>query len=185
MTCEIMPPRIVDALSDADMWHLWDSQPFVDRPWENPSNRQLGAAITAMSALVMEMRASTALSAGQAAAAAAASQLSATSCRLAAEESDANNRGVSNAWEQQAASGIAAHLQDGEIVAVNYKWRHKNLTTRDNLNWGQRSIAFNSVNHRSLTSPLSGSCFIGYCPLPRSATLALSYGFSSHVGRDL
>lgn len=122
---EVMPPRVIDALIAADMRDLWDSQLFVDRPWENPCNRQLGDAITAMSALVMEMRAASVHSASQATAAAASSKQSASACKLAAEESDTNNRGVSNAWEQQAAAGIAAHLQDGEVVVVNYKWRHK------------------------------------------------------------
>ena len=38
---ETMPPRVIEALVASDMLRLWDSQLFVDRPWENPCNTDI------------------------------------------------------------------------------------------------------------------------------------------------
>ena len=116
--CEVMPGEVKQALVRDSKVHMWDTQVCLDRPWENPSNKQLGEAISAMKALSAEIR-------EEAARQTAACQRMTKAAVALTTESDSNTRGVSNAWAQQMAAGLAAELEQGEIVAVNYKWRHK------------------------------------------------------------
>lgn len=125
---EVMPARVREALEAEGFDTAWGGQVCVDRPWDNPTNKLLGQAMTALMASTQELTAAHKDS-GQAMAALIASTKELTvahkgavkDMKDSAAESDANNRGISNAWEHQMATGVAELVQ-GQIVAVSYKW---------------------------------------------------------------
>ena len=115
--CEVMPWEVKQALVQDSKEHMWDTQVCLDRPWEDPSNKQLREAISAANRMAADIK-----SARQAAA--CEEQRMTEAVAASTTECDSNTRGVSDAWAQQLAASLAAELEQGEIVAVNYQWHH-------------------------------------------------------------
>lgn len=105
--CEVMPSLVVKALEAEGMGSAWGGQVCVDRPWENPTNKRLADSIAALADATRGLM--------------AAQEGAVKQVKDSTAESDANNRGISNAWEHQMAVGVK-DLVGGEIVAVSYKW---------------------------------------------------------------
>lgn len=92
-------------LADKGQHHMSDTQVHFDRPWENPAKRQLSDATVKLTKSVNDL---------------------VQTCGKTTKEANKadENDGVSNAWEQQMAEGLAASVDGGKIITVNYKWRH-------------------------------------------------------------
>ena len=116
--CEVMPWEVKQALVQDSKEHMWDTQVCLDRPWEDPSNKQLREAISAANRMAADIK-----SARQAAACEEQRMTEAVAASTTKYDSS-TREGVSVAWAQQMAAGLAAELEQGEIVAVNYQWRH-------------------------------------------------------------
>eukprot|EP00798_Chlamydomonas_sp_ICE-L_P025249 gene25249-10897_t len=102
-----MPSVVVKALEAEEMGSAWGGLVCVDRPWENPANKRLADSIASLADATRGLI--------------TAQEGAVKHVKDSTAESDANNRGISNAWKHQMAVGIK-DLVGGEIVAVNYKW---------------------------------------------------------------
>lgn len=114
---EITPPYLQKALVSESMQGAYETQVFVDRPWENPSNRDLASLVTSLGNLKYLEKLGPILD-----------ELKANSAQVSKLASSTSNefrnaiKTGATALEYEMAEGIARFLQDGRIVAANRKW---------------------------------------------------------------
>jgi hypothetical protein len=102
-------PRVREVLQQKGMQDAWDTQLFVDRPWEHPSARQLADSLADMTA---GMKHSTAE---------ISKIVKKWDTTLGAHEGHITH--TSLAMESQLVQAVRSALIDSEVLAVSYKWQ--------------------------------------------------------------
>lgn len=108
---DIVAPRLKEAMHELEMDHEWDVRVQLDQPWRHPSNVRIDQTLQELKANSVDLK------------------------RILEElkQINAGNhqqmlgyvKSNADAFEHEAALGIARFLTDGEVVQASYEWKSK------------------------------------------------------------
>ena len=109
---------------------------YIDQPWRSAAGLSdlaaslmvttLDAVATSAAGMVAQTRDRSRLGCGDCATTRdSGAGLSAISAAMSSADAEANTEGVPSAWASQMATGVAGCLEEGRVIAVNFKWQSR------------------------------------------------------------